>query len=661
MKNRTTSRSHLATRRRAWPIVSGFFLLLLLLVFIPLPRQAVAQAREWRTTENMTHVQSGLTSNEISEFFDQIIPRQLEDRRIPGAALVVAQDGEIVFAKGYGFADLEQQKLVDPDETLFRTGSVAKLFTWAAVMQLVEKGKLDLHVDINQYLNGFQIPDTYPEPITLHALMTHTAGFEDGPMGMMRRRPEDLEPLGTFLAKRIPARIFPPGQVTAYSNYGTALASHVVELVSGLPFEQYVQQNILTPLGMEKSTFYQPVPSALAANLATGYVYREGTFQPQPFEIMQISPAGGASATASDMAHFIMAHLDGGKYGEARIMEEDTVRLMHQIHFRNDPQLTGIAYGFYELRINDRLLLTHGGDTVLFHSQLYLLPEEKLGLYVVYNAPGGVFARQELVQAFFDRFYPADSEEHFQLSIDVSQHTQKLTGKYISSRRSETTIEKVRLLYEPLYQPITVKLTTDGYLESDHPSIRSQNPNSYKPNLWHETEPDHYTRADGKDKLVFREDLQGNQVLYLDSVALRGFHKLAWFEELLFQPFFPIGLLWVVLGVMVYALFDKQALSVVRWLAVGTGGVALAFVIGMVAFALWGFTSYLFGDMSPVWWVVFALPFLLIVLTIGLAIMTLMPWPQVSNLRHLPYALAVLSMTGLLLWANYWNLIGWRF
>jgi hypothetical protein len=122
-----------------------------------------------------------------------------------------------------------------------------------------------------------------------------------------------------------------------------------------------------------------------------------------------------------------------------------------------------------------------------------------------------------------------------------------------------------------------------------------------------------------------------------------------------------LGLVFLLLGVLVFALFDKSAPPAARWLAVGVGGVVLAFLLGLAAFAFLGFTSYLYGQVSPVWWVVFALPLALIMLAIALVIVTLRPWPGASALRHVPYALAVVSATGLLLWSQYWNLIGWRF
>jgi CubicO group peptidase (beta-lactamase class C family) len=599
---------------------------------------------------------------EVGAFFDRIIPQQLEEYHIPGAAVALVKDGEVVFAGGYGFADLEEERPVDAGRTLFRTGSVGKLFTWTAVMQLAEQGKLDLHADVNDYLSNFQIPEAFSGPITLEHLLTHTAGFEDGPAGMMRARPEDLEPLGTFLGRRVPARIYPPGSVTAYSNYATALAGYIVEEVSGLPFEQYDEENIFGPLGMDRTTFRQPVPAALADDLATGYLYVDGGFQPQPFEVYQIVPAGSTSGTATDMARFMIAHLQEGKPGDGRILGQQTAQLMHQPHFANDPRLAGMAYGFYEVRVNGRLLLTHAGEPRFSRSQLYLLPEDNLGLYVAYNAPGGGIARQELAQAFFDRFYPAPVTALPEPPPGGAQRARLLEGRYVSSRSARTTIEALRLLFDPSFQPITVRATQDGYLETHHPAIRSRDPAAYQPARWVETEPNLYTRTDGRDLLAFRQGPGSATWLFLDSVAPRGYRRLEGTEGLLSQPLVPLGLVALLLGVMAFALFDRQALPAARWLAVGTGVVVLACLVGLVSFAFLGFTDYLlFGRVSPVWWAVFGLPLVFAILAIGLAVFTLRPWPGAGVLRHVPYAVATLAAAGVLVWANHWNVIGWRF
>jgi hypothetical protein len=305
-------------------------------------------------------------------------------------------------------------------------------------------------------------------------------------------------------------------------------------------------------------------------------------------------------------------------------------------------------------------LLTHAGETSFFRSQLYLLLQDGLGLYVAYNAPGGGPARQALIQAFFDRFYPAPSTGLSQAPTRAALRANQARGRYVSTRSAQTTVEKLRLLLEPSYQPITVR-AKDGYLESDHPAIRSQNPASYQSHRWMEMEPGYYKQTNGHDSMVSRPDEHGNPMLFLDSTAPRGYRRLSWSEELAFQPLLPLGLMVVVLGIAVFALADRQAVPAARWLAVGNGAILLAFLLGLAGFALLGFRAFLLGEVSLVWWVVFTLPVVVIILTISLAVVTLLPWPETAFLRRAPYALTVFSMAGLLWWANYWNLIGWRF
>lgn len=221
---------------------------------------------------------------DLEIFLDSFMPAQLKEKHIPGAAVAVVKDGRLVLSKGYGYANIAEGEYVDPEKTLFRIGSVSKLFVWTSVMQLYEQGKIDLDADVNQYLPGFQIPATFPEPITMRHLMTHTAGFEDGVMGMVREDVLNLEPSGDFLGRRMPARVFRPGEISGYSNYGNALAAYNVESVSGLRFEDYVESHIFDPLQMNQTTFRQPVPSSLSSQLAAGYRFDGKQIQEKPFE-----------------------------------------------------------------------------------------------------------------------------------------------------------------------------------------------------------------------------------------------------------------------------------------------------------------------------------------------------------------------------------------
>ncbi len=122
---------------------------------------------------------------DLEAFLDGVLAAEMRSHSIASATVSVVKDGELFFAKGYGYADRESRRPVDPERTLFRPGSISKLFTWTAVMQLVEQGKIDLDADVNEYLTDFRIPDTFPEPITMEHLMTHTPGFEDGGLGYL--------------------------------------------------------------------------------------------------------------------------------------------------------------------------------------------------------------------------------------------------------------------------------------------------------------------------------------------------------------------------------------------------------------------------------------------------------------------------------------------
>src|SRR5579875_3576638 len=261
------------------------------------------------TTPHRAPADSLIDPQDLETLLDGMMAAQMQDDHIPGATISVVQNGHFLFTAGYGYADLQQGKPVSDATTLFRIGSVSKLFTWTAVMQLAEEGKVDLHADVNTYLKTFKIPATFPQPITLANLLTHTAGFEDSTTDIFVPDAQDLQPLGIWLATHMPARVYPPGVVTAYSNYGATLAGYIVEQVSGMPFDQYIEQHIFKPLNMNQSTFRQPLPPDLAPNMSQGYTFVNGVYRADPFEDVQVWPAGAMSTTADDMANFMIAQL----------------------------------------------------------------------------------------------------------------------------------------------------------------------------------------------------------------------------------------------------------------------------------------------------------------------------------------------------------------
>ena len=361
---------------------------------------------------------------EMESFLDDLIGKQMKENHIAGAAVSVVKDGKLFFAKGYGYADLENRIPVDPEQTLFRIGSVTKLFTWTAVMQLVEQGKLDLEADINTYLD-FRIPDPYPQPITLKHLLTHTAGFEDLHFELVVTNTDHLVPAREWLVSHMPARVRPPGVAAAYSNYGASLAGYIVARVSGQPYGQYIQEYILDLLGMVHTTAQWPIPPDLSAHESVGYRYADGDFQVFPDLIGQLAilPGGGMRSSATDIARFMIAHLQNGRYSdakvaEARILKEATAQRMHSTLYAPDPRLLGTAYGFFDFSDNGQRTIGHSGEAEPMHSLLLLLPDQNLGVFVVYNSDGaGNLINQHLgfQRAFFDHYFPAQAVDPIDL------------------------------------------------------------------------------------------------------------------------------------------------------------------------------------------------------------------------------------------------------
>ncbi|MGH7707687.1 MAG: serine hydrolase domain-containing protein, partial [Vulcanimicrobiaceae bacterium] len=348
--------------------------------------------------------QHSLTATDLNAFLDGFVPFAIERGDVAGAVVSVVKDGQILVNRGYGYADLKTRRPVSPDETLFRPGSIGKLFTWTAVMQQVERGKLNLDRDVNDYLD-FKIPPAFGKPITLRNLLTHTPGFEDTFKDSFVKDPSRLVPLGDYLKSHIPRRIFPPGEIVAYSNYGASLAGYIVQRVSGQKYADYIAENIFQPLGMSHSTMLQPLPARLAPLMSAGYKAASGP--PVPFEFIEVAPAGALSSTSADMAKFMIAQLQNGRLGARQILKPATARLMHTPQHTEAPGLNGFDLGFYDENRNGRRIIGHAGDTEVFHSDLHLILDANVGLFMSFNSTGAngavVRIRTALFAAFLDR------------------------------------------------------------------------------------------------------------------------------------------------------------------------------------------------------------------------------------------------------------------
>jgi CubicO group peptidase (beta-lactamase class C family) len=439
-----------------------------------------------------------LNASDLEAYFDGFVPYALARGDIAGAEIVVVKDGKVLFAKGYGVADMKSAKPVDPAHTLFRPGSISKLFTWTAVMQQVEAGKLDLDTDVNTYLD-FTIPKPHGKPVTLRALMTHQPGFEDSIKGLFTEDPKRMPTLGTGLKAWVPDQIFAPGAVPAYSNYGAALAGYIVERVSHERFEVYVDRHILAPLGMAHSSFVQPVPKALAADLSSGY--GRASQAPKKFEYIWMSPAGALSTTGEDIAKFMLAYLGGGEYAGGRILKPETVRLMHSEIDQRNPPLPGMGLGFYHEDANGRVIVGHGGDTMQFHSDLHLIPSEGVGFYYSQNSAGKEHSslRRPLFAGFLNRYFPAPPIGLEPTLKTAGEHGALIAGYYDTSRRSDSSFLRIAS------QQIKVSVNADGTISADQFVALNGEPYKWrevKPFVWREVGGTHLLLARVKDGAV---------------------------------------------------------------------------------------------------------------------------------------------------------------
>jgi len=489
-----------------------------------------------------------LTGADVEAFFDGMLPSQLQRENIAGATIAVVKDGKLIFAKGYGFSDVEKRTPVTADNTLFRPGSISKLFTWTSVMQLAEQGKLDLDKDVNEYLD-FKIPPAYGKPITLKNIMTHTAGFEEVGRDLFVEDERHMYSLERFLKQHVPDRIFPPGIIPAYSNYATALAGYIVQRVSGKSFDQYAQDNIFTPLEMQKTTFVQPLPDNLKPLMSNGY--KKGSQKAESFEFVEAYPAGSVSTTAKDMSNFMIAHLQNGKLGDKQILKPETAKLMHSRLYGTDDRLSAMAYGFYEESRNGQRIIGHGGDTVFFHSDLHLILDENVGLFVSFNSAGlgETSPRTILFEAFLDRYFPFTPPSG-EKPANAASDAKEIAGFYKSSRRFESSfLALTTFLGEP-----HVVVNSDGTISVD--PLKGANGELKK---FEEISPFLYREVHGQDHIGFKKDSSGRWQFQLDYPFF-VFQRVGLVEN----KHFNIGLLVFGLGVLGLTILLWPVAAIVR-------------------------------------------------------------------------------------------------
>ena len=504
-----------------------------------------------------------LTRADLEAWLDGVIPDMLRQADIAGAIIAVVKDGQPVLTRGYGYADVAARTAMDPATTVLRVASVSKAFTATAVMQLVEQGKIDLDRDVNEYLD-FAIPPAFGQPVTMRDLLTHTAGFEE--IGYKRYSPPQT--LREHVIQ-VPDRIYPPGAIPAYSNYGLALAGYIVARVSGVPISDYIERHILAPLGMEHSSFRMTLPATLESALAKTYPVASG----EPYDPDLVAaltpaeaPASALATTGDDMTRFMTAHLGGGRFGEYQLLRPETVQLMHGPALVPIPGAQPIGLGLFRSDYRGHQVIGHSGDGEGQHAELKLMPGQKVGFFLVVNSDGVVASflpaafsvRVALFEQFVDRYFPAPAPAEEATAPTALEHAKVVAGEYMWSRQQVGDFqEAIGLIGRYAFKPV-IRANDDGTIETP-PYLTFEKDG--RSQTWREVGPFVWREVGGNARLVMNVTDGKVQSLWTDQSS-------SFFVDLpvpgLKSAMINVPLLLVSIGLLVVTVLAWPIVAIVR-------------------------------------------------------------------------------------------------
>lgn len=597
---------------------------------------------------------------QLEAFMDGVVNTVMYQRRIPGAVVTVVKDGRVALNKGYGYADVEKKSPIDPERTLFRIASVSKTINATAVMQLVEQGKLDLNGEANallkQYNAGFALPDHYPQKIRLLDLIDHTAGFDERAIGMSRLDKSKVPGLGTYLASRMPPQVMPPRATTSYSNHGVAVAGYLVELASGEPYSAYVRDHIFTPLGMTHSRVEWE--ESIAGDIAQGYQVSGGGVKPVPYDHFCLPPAGAMLSSGADMAQFMLAHLQKGQLGDARILGETYINEMHRMQYEQDERIgAGLGVSFFVGTLNGHRFSEHGGDLNGFASRIWLMPDDGVGIFTSCNVDDGTL-RGAIAGQFMERYF-SDPHKPDVAPVDLAKESAKYIGTYRNNRYARRSIEKLSTLMSELY------LSSDG-----------------KGNLLLSSsggDPKKFTTMGNGVLLNVRENERATFRLGNDGAVTHlltggaAFERLKWYEEARFhKAFIAVAIVLFASALVGWPILFLSRLRqtsakqqapayyrVTAWFFAGLG-VLLLLALGVTLMGMdqWEFT---YGMPERIIYLLM-LPPVIVVGAALLVINTLAVWWRGywSAWGRVHYTLVTAACAGLVPFFLYWNLLGFN-
>lgn len=614
---------------------------------------------------------------ELNTYFDSLSVAKMESLNIPGLTMVLVNRDSILYSGGWGHANLEEDRPATPDQTVWRLASISKVVTGTAVMQLVERGLVDLDTNINEYLTSVEIPETFNNPITLRHLLTHTPGLDVRCMGKSYRTEEEWEPLSEFIARILPDCVYPPGKVYSYSNIGNALSALVVEDVTGMDFNEYCIENIFRPLGMGNTSF-RVQNREMEEQLYIGYVYQFGEYQPTRFDYLGDYPAGQLLSTSEDFARFMMAHLNGGSLNGNRILKTETVEQMHAPQFTHHPELSGsVGFTFHISHDRGYKISQHGGGYLGLSTLMQLFPDEGLGLFVAANVANSPVLF-DISSALIDDILGAVPEERADESIsednlpEYDPEVEKYKGYYRGTRYTREDMSKIFLLIGSI---------SDMKLWSNDDGMLMMNDLEGNARRLIQTEPGLFKSIDDQYTMAFMLDDDGNPEFALTH-GTGALEKVSVFWSTATQSvILPLLILFYLLtffGFTVYAILpgnwkskarNRPPLKLLRRLSYAAASLltlhwVLMILVLFVLNPAHELTQTGLGyGMPGEMYAVQILPFAAIVALVYQAFILTRrtEWKELSLFSKGFYPMMLLISVLYLLVLHYWNLLGFRF
>ena len=597
---------------------------------------------------------------------DSIIKRKMAELHIVGVSVNLIQKDAVFFSKGYSYANLAQKQSIQPHLSHFDMGSIPKSLTAVAILQLYEKGLLQLDAAIDQYLKELSFQYLNDKPITIHHLLTHTAGFEDiSNIETASPKPEKVPSLLSFLKRKQPKQILEAGTTAIYSNYGYGLLGRIIENVSGQSFQNYMHENLLIPLEMTHSSFKSLLSEKLEVNRVLGYEVINGETQVAPINFQHNLPAAGLRATTTDLSNFGIMLLNLGKYKNRHIISKNSLQKILATNFRNHPQLPGLGYSLRELILNGKRAMAQNGGWQGFNNDIIFLPEANLGLVISCNTDDNQEISEAIWQGFMDYLYPKKAKALKTQQVNITPKLlQSYIGKYRSNTYSRSTLLKLGALlgFIPEYE---ISLQEDTLQINGYPLIPK--------------DKDLFERSTGSYLLAFNRNKEGQIIrMFRSDDPYSSYERLSPMQDHSWKLYFLLLILVLLfcylMASLIFLFQRKQKASNPNDEAWNFGklihrtlvtAILLSFLFLLTfawAFSLQSFWDLQFG-MTPAILFSLSIPIIILILFCLLSFGSVLVWAKKiwSFPRRVFFTIEILMLLLFLLFLNYWNLLGFYY